>query len=173
MVFVSVSSAQTGQSTDYLKSGDTLNGIVTILRHKPEIKYKLNETDEFQVIYYNSIDFIEMISRNDNRVKFKFLYVERKEQIIPLREREEGFISYYLNVLPAANWSIHEYYVKKAISEDLYFIGTNQNSNKKIRSSLATYFSDCYALVLKIENKEYKKESIGEAVKYYNSNCQN
>ncbi|MCB0478049.1 MAG: hypothetical protein KDC84_07795 [Crocinitomicaceae bacterium] len=44
--------------------------------------------------------------------------------------------------------------------------------SKPFKEKASEYFKDCPSLSKKIENKEFKKKQVKEAVEYYNSECQ-
>ena len=69
-------------------------------------------------------------------------------------------------------YSIDHFYLKRKNEDKAVHIGSNQLFSKNFKKTASGYFSDCPALVEKIQNREFKKKHLKEIVTYYNTQCE-
>ena len=82
---------------------------------------------------------------------------------------ESGRITYYIDESVDEDYNLFESKILKRENENKFttFIGIG------FRKKTMKYFADCPELVERLEAREFRYNSLGEAVRFYNNECEN
>ncbi|MFD0963317.1 hypothetical protein ACFQ1O_04795 [Pseudofulvibacter geojedonensis] len=172
------------------KEGKTLEGYGKILGENRIKFWHSNKSKPVKWSYKDlkSVNYIK-IHTNNKTLMYQFVRID-DTRIKLLKLTVSGAINLYERVTNSAPmymagggmngmgyWSgggtINNYYVKRKGEVKATHLGSNQLFTKNFKKAMSEYVKDCNELVVKIQNKEYKKKHLEQIVEYYNSNCSN
>ncbi|SIQ03179.1 hypothetical protein [Maribacter ulvicola] len=179
--------AQNNAATLYFKDGNKLQGLAKLI-HGDQVKFKKFKGDK--AIKYDFED-LEQVVINDREKPSTYIYLETTKGYFNIvRELEIGTVNLYVleqtgyaapmfvgssndqvNIAHGNNYNIKNLYVRRGVRGKITHLGSNQLFSKNFKNAASSYFSDCPALVQKIQDKQYKKKHVREIVNFYNLKC--
>ncbi|MGW9684548.1 hypothetical protein [Flagellimonas sp. 2504JD1-5] len=93
------------------------------------------------------------------------------EKVIYYRDDTQGYMT------SKARGGLHgvpltHSFVRKKREEEAIHLGTSYWVSKNFKKAASNFFSDCPALVEKIQNKELKKKNLMAIIDFYNNSCE-
>lgn len=165
-----------------LIDGKVIQGFIRI--GSDFFKFKENEDDEGIKYDWTKAVAATIIDRDNNELKYQFVYVENKDKPVILEVVIEDYLSLY--ALSATSYTANggnysnggsfkdskTYYVKKKDEKTAqFYTGFSYIPKISFKKFIETYFNDCPQIQEKVENKEFKKKDLEEIVSFYNKNC--
>ena len=171
----SVCSAQMNHSLIVLKSGDSLNGF-------GKLKLRTFKYESYSRLDKREIDFSQIrlvkIKKTDTLTEiYRFFQDADSEDFIAALELVTGsHVELYSTLVNTNNGytgtQTTNYWVKKPSDEKLTNLGAFNPLSTTLRGKVLNYFSDCKALIDKVENKDFRMRSgLEQIAVFYNENC--
>lgn len=171
--------AQKEKGTLTLIDGTILNGYVSVSN---KIKFRTSLDAKSTIYDFENSKEATVTDKKGITKKFEYVVIKENKKPILLEILSDGYLRLYLNNNTQFSSNIGgsgmtgfrntaTYYLKKStetIAQECAAFGYIGKSFKKFINS---YFTDCPAIINKVEKKEFKKENYEEIVEFYNSNC--
>lgn len=186
-------------ATIFLKSGKTLvgdvdlktNSLLDLAPKEEHVKFKKNNRKQnIEAKVIDSIVFTVTIEKRINKKKVSYteqqkfvpIYIKKKKKYLRMVRLviDDKLKLYSRSVKTGAAMSGNGNFYSYGNGNNQYFVAKTDNAipmsllprgPKKFRKEAAKYFSDCQALVDKINSKTFERSDIVDIAKYYNSNC--
>ena len=169
-----ITNAQTQEATLHFNDGTSIEGYGLIFQeHK--IKFKASKNDEPSVwtgVIVSGITFHGF----EYDLKFEYVYTKKSKRYPLLLEvlTGEGEVTLYTNITSDYSFGKEskplsilrvEYFTKRQNEE----IATKLKGN--FRKNIIKYFGECSGIIKRIDNHEFRWETLIELVNYYNDFC--
>jgi hypothetical protein len=174
LVFLSLSSnAQFGfkKAKIYLKDGTSQVGFAKFKFLDSKIKFKVNKKDDAKTLSYIELDKFTI---NDTEYDYKITNKSSAIKLFRVKQRGKVSLYYQIKTNQGAPMGGMPGGISMSIttSSEVYFIAKNDNdkltklfnlfgpSKKVFKKIVPVFFSDCPALLDKIDDKKFKKRDI-------------
>ena len=172
--------------TLFFKDGTVKEGFVKFTAFS-KIKFKASKKSKWSKYDFSTFSKIEIMEEGELTTYVEILARGNNGPQI-VKELVKGKITlYHLSTVgtsmvmnPATgassspsftSYNIKNLYVKREQEKVATHLGSNQLFTKNFKKAASEFFKDCSVLVVKIQQKEFKKRDIEKIVKFYNEEC--
>lgn len=163
-----------------LKNGETLLGMGKT--KNKGFKFKAKGESDAYFIELATIDFIQQEFSNVEKKVFRFFQTDTDASFIKVEELVTGeHVALYADIYTvdsggfggmSSSQTVVKYYVKKNSETKLTLLGPYSPLTNNLKEKVMDYFSDCAALIQKMEDKDFRiRDGLEPIVIFYNKNC--